>query len=64
MCVLSVKVPIRKKSGNLFNDPRIYPAGLVWFLCLTFVGYFRLKLSFWKSNSFTMKHIAGKIMGY
>ena len=25
MCVLSIKVPIRKKSGNLFNDPRIYP---------------------------------------
>ena len=24
MCVLSTKVPIRKKSGNLFNDPRIY----------------------------------------
>ena len=24
MCVLSMKVPIRKKSGNLFNDPRIY----------------------------------------
>ena len=24
MCVLSWKVPIRKKSGNLFNDPRIY----------------------------------------
>ena len=23
MCVLSMKVPIRKKSGNLFNDPRI-----------------------------------------
>ena len=23
MCVLSTKVPIRKKSGNLFNDPRI-----------------------------------------
>ena len=22
MCVLSIKVPIRKKSGNLFNDPR------------------------------------------
>ena len=20
MCVLSIKVPIRKKSGNLFND--------------------------------------------
>ena len=24
MCVLSIKVPIRKKSGNLFNDPRLY----------------------------------------
>ena len=23
-CVLSIKVPIRKNSGNLFNDPRIY----------------------------------------
>ena len=21
MCILSIKVPIRKKSGNLFNDP-------------------------------------------
>ena len=24
MCVLSIKVPIWKKSGNLFNDPCIY----------------------------------------
>ena len=24
MCVLSIKVPIRKKSGNLFNDLRIF----------------------------------------
>ena len=23
ICVLSIKVPIWKKSGNLFNDPRI-----------------------------------------
>ena len=23
MCVLSIKVPIQKMSGNLFNDPRI-----------------------------------------
>ena len=22
MCVLSIKLPIRKKSGNLFNYPR------------------------------------------
>ena len=28
MCVLSIKVPLRKKSGNLFNDPRIIPHGL------------------------------------
>ena len=24
MCILSIKVSIRKKSGNLFNDPRMY----------------------------------------
>ncbi len=24
ICVLSIKVPIRKKCGNLFKDPRIY----------------------------------------
>ena len=24
MCVLSIKVPIREKSGNLFNNPRIH----------------------------------------
>ena len=29
MCVLSIKVPIRKKSGNLFNDPRIY-INMIW----------------------------------
>ena len=23
MCALSIKVPIRKKSGNVFNDPRM-----------------------------------------
>ena len=23
MSVLSIKVPIRKKSGNLFNDPHV-----------------------------------------
>ena len=30
MCVLSIKVPIQKKSENLFNDPR---------KCLTFFDY-------------------------
>ena len=24
MCVLSINVPKRKKSGNLFNDPRMF----------------------------------------
>ena len=24
MCVLSIKVPIRKKSGNLFNDAHLF----------------------------------------
>ena len=28
MCVLSIKVLIRKKSGNLFNYPRM------WYVCL------------------------------
>ena len=31
MFVLSIKVPIRKKSGNLFNDPHINGySSLVW----------------------------------
>ena len=29
MCVLSIKVPIRKKSGDLFNYPRTYKDFLV-----------------------------------
>ena len=30
MCVLSIKVPIRKKSGNLFNDPCNYDKSRVF----------------------------------
>ena len=33
MCVLSIKVPIRKKSGNLFNDPRIYNIYIYIYIC-------------------------------
>ena len=38
MCVLSIKVPIQKKSGNLFNDPRMYKKDLAlnnlqWLIC-------------------------------
>ena len=25
MCVLPIKAPIRKKSGNILNDPRTFP---------------------------------------
>ena len=30
MCVLSIKVPILKKSGNLFNDPRRFNSALMF----------------------------------
>ena len=30
MCVLSIKVPIQKKSGTLFNDLRIYLKQFCW----------------------------------
>ena len=39
MCVLSIKVPIRKKSGNLFNDPRIHTKRLLIFTQKHFVNY-------------------------
>ncbi len=38
MCVLSIKVPIRKKSGFLFNDPRISVIILVINSCHWLVG--------------------------
>ena len=38
MCALSIKVPIRKKSGNLFNDPRIYVCVCVHGLVSLFNG--------------------------
>ena len=41
MCVLSIKVPIRKKSGNLFNDPRI-----CLMVCI-FPHAFRLQVFVW-----------------
>ena len=37
MCVLSIKVPIRKKSGNLFNDPRIYFSKASQNYCIIFI---------------------------
>ena len=40
MWVLSIKVPIRKKSGKLFNDPRIY----IYIYIYTFESEFSSKL--------------------
>ena len=36
MCVLSIKVPIRIKSGNVFNDPHMY---IHTFLSIDFITY-------------------------
>ena len=33
-CVLSIKVSILKKSGNLLNDPRIYIYVCVFYACV------------------------------
>ena len=57
MCVLSIKVPIQKQSGNLFNDPcttivrwrpnelgcRISLSQYIWFVRKYFVGNFIFK---------------------
>ena len=39
MCVLSIKVPIRKKSVNLFNDPRIYIYIYIYCVCVNIYIY-------------------------
>ena len=40
MYVLSIKVPIRKKSGNLLKAPRIYIKQIKPFIKLGQLGYF------------------------
>ena len=32
MCVLSIKIPVRKKSGNVFKDPRKNVCVCMWLL--------------------------------
>ena len=44
MCVLSIKVPIRKKSGNLLNDPRNYRTPMMVIILELF--FFRLLFLF------------------
>ena len=56
MCVISIKLPTRKKSGNLFNDMRTFtfgfiPLGKVWTplfsqLCVKEYHYFLLQGGF------------------
>ena len=42
MCVLLIKVPIRKKSGNVFNDPLT----TIRIFCIAFLFLLRLR-TFW-----------------
>ena len=65
MCVLSIKLPIRKKSGNLFNDPRITSLNSGFFL-LNRLLYRDCRAQFallfiqnWKENSWM--HILGNV---
>ena len=46
ICVLSIKVPIRKKSGNLFNDPRISCLPTHWMSRLYFTLTARCQTKF------------------
>ena len=39
MCVLSIKLPIRKKYGNLFNEPCMSMRSFVVLTGLTFVSW-------------------------
>ena len=54
MCVLSIKVAVRKKSGNWFNDPRSYISNDHFFMCvfspfLSFLilSFYHIALYFW-----------------
>ena len=39
MCAISIKVSTRKKSGNLFNDPRIYIYIYIYIHTLIWLGF-------------------------
>ena len=49
ICVLSIKVSIRKMSGNLFNDPRISINISSWIICYQSQD-FRISLSLHTHN--------------
>ena len=41
MCVISIKVPIRKKSGNLFNDPGMF---VYLYCCMNRYGMIQMNI--------------------
>ena len=49
MCVLSIKVPIRKKSGNLFNDPCVCVCVCVYIYIYIYIYIYKVfaKESYW-----------------
>ena len=54
MCVLSIKVPIRKKSRNLFNDPRIYACYIyvyIYIYIYIYIVIHRQTVSFYQNSS-------------
>ena len=43
MCVLSIKVPIRKESGNLSYVPRIFKKNIdKWLDCFSFLSRYNM----------------------
>ena len=63
MCVLSIKVPIRKKSGNLFNDPRIYIYIYMIWHWLTYKGWYAIKHNQTKPSQSKPKNSLDLIQG-
>ena len=63
MCVLSIKVPIRKKSGKLFNDPRKFTfERSSWSTFAAFdVSSYWYKIFFWNQQWVRYKN---KYFGY
>ena len=60
MCLLSIKVPIRKKSGNLSNDPRIY---IYIYIYIYIFKKFHIHLLESKA-AFEIRRIIKKLRGY
>ena len=60
MCVLSIKVPIWKKSGNLFNDPRLY----IYIYIYIHTHKHTIQLKDWKFYRFGFVFGISTLVGY